>query len=211
MGGTLAGLPVAAVSGEACLPAVRTLLVGEPPRPGGPTSTEIASLCDPFGDLPGAAREIGDHRCALRFTGAAATAAALRQASRAGLLHLGTHARRRGGLPELLLADGPLTPADVEGLALSCRPVVVLSGCATAARARGAGLERSFAAALLRAGASAVVATAWPVEDREMAAFVAALVARWPFADAALAVRCAAQEMRGRGLPSRLWGGLVVH
>jgi tetratricopeptide (TPR) repeat protein len=138
-------------------------------------------VADPLDDLPAARREGAEVAATLaaagvavtRLEGRAATSAAVIAAlsgGRVSLLHYAGHAELTGrdgwesGLP--LAAGGRLTVGDI--LALERAPDhVVLSGCDTArtqdtARAEGLGLAQAFAVA----GASAVVASVRPVDDR---------------------------------------------
>lgn len=126
-------------------------------------------------------------------------------------MHLGVHGARRGGIPELQFADGPLTPVDVESLALRSHPVILLSGCATAQRSGGTGVEQSFASSFLRAGASAVICTRWPVADDEMAEFTQRLVARWPFTDALTAVAAVCADLVSAGHVREICTSIVIY
>ena len=90
-------------------------------------------------------------------------------------------------------------------------PAVLLSGCATALGVREEGMEHSLAHAFLRAGASAVIATRWPVRDDEMALLVRRLVERWPSADLGAAIAAICDELRREGHPPRLWASLAIY
>ncbi len=101
--------------------------------------------------------------------GAGATTQAFRdRAPRAEALHLACHGEFAGDSPmasALLLADGPLRAADLYAISIGA-PLVVLSGCETGrSRVRPGdellGLLRGF----LLAGAEAVVASLWRVDD----------------------------------------------
>lgn len=108
----------------------------------------------------------------------AATPQALR-ASAAGvdLLHLACHAQFRGDNPRfsaLHLHGAALTADEAETLPLAAGPLVVLSACETALAEAGpvdemVGLVRAF----LRAGATQVLASLWPVDDAVTAQFMA--------------------------------------
>ncbi|HEX8683740.1 MAG TPA: CHAT domain-containing tetratricopeptide repeat protein [Ardenticatenaceae bacterium] len=114
---------------------------------------------------------VGDVRVLF---GPQATAAQLLALSREGwlaqvdILHLATHALTDPLVPALshvLLADGALTFYDILGLRLRAR-LVTLSACQAATAAAGPGDEMmSLARAFLHAGAQAVVASLWSVED----------------------------------------------
>lgn len=93
-----------------------------------------------------------------------------------GLLHVAAHAEASplpDALPRLLLEDGPLDVAAMEGHAVNC-PLVVLSSCSSGQgryyRSEG---PISLAHVLLRNGAGAVVQTLWPVDDQATAEVLA--------------------------------------
>jgi CHAT domain-containing protein len=125
------------------------------------------------------------------------------EAAGADLLHLACHAQFRGDSPSfsaLQLHDGALTAEQVETLSLQAR-VVVLSACETAGRESGhalggdewVGLVRAF----LLAGASCVVASHWPVDDRVTASFMSVFYRLLAAGDApAAALRGAQLELR---------------
>ena len=88
--------------------------------------------------------------------------------AKAGLIHLAAHGFLRADNPfysHLLLADGPLFVHDLRGLRLS-GATVVLTACSSGRGASPAGDEWiGLARGFLLAGASAVVASLWPIED----------------------------------------------
>lgn len=108
----------------------------------------------------------------------AATPQALRRAA-AGvdLLHLACHAQFRGDnarFSALHLHGAALTADEAETLPLDGGPLVVLSACETGLAEAGpvdemVGLVRAF----LRAGATGVLASLWPVDDAVTARFMA--------------------------------------
>ncbi len=216
--GLLAGAPLLAVAlsllpDEAVPPAMRELagLRQAPAVPSSPPCSTVVSLADAAGDLPWASREVGRGEAALWLRGKEVTRRRLALTDPVGLLHIGLHARREYGMPQLLFADGPMGPVEIASHRFEGAPVVVLAGCATAAASGAAGVERSLADAFLRAGASAVVATHWPVEDREIHDFVRSLVQAWPFDDPAVRVRDCCLALRSRGAPARCWAAPVVY
>ncbi len=86
-----------------------------------------------------------------------------------GLLHIATHAHAPDlpdALPYLVLNDGPFTTADLQAAQVQ-RQLVVLSTCSGGDGPVyiGSGVI-SMGNAILDAGASAVVHTLWPVDDR---------------------------------------------
>ncbi len=183
-------------------------------RPGrripSPPLPAIASLADAQGDLPWACREVGRDEAAIWLRGEDARKGRLRLDRPVGLLHLGLHARREHGIPQLLFADGPMSPLEVARHRLPGHPVVLLAGCATAVACSNGGTGRSLADAFLRAGAAGVVATRWRVEDREIHPFVRALVDTWPFDDLARTVHGICLRLKRQGEPARVWAAPVV-
>jgi hypothetical protein len=175
------------------------------------SSPTIASLADAWRDLPRAHDEVTKDEAKLFLRGNAVTAAALASVGETGLLHVGVHAQREYGLPQLLLADGALGPLEIGAMSFPGGPVVLLSGCGTSASATRSGVERSLADAFLRAGARAVIATRWAVEDREMYDAVRAIIGRWPFASPSRVVADVSHELRVAGAPARVWGALAVY
>jgi hypothetical protein len=172
---------------------------------------EIVSMADALGDLPCAASELRQAEARRWLRGKEVTRASLRLCEPCGLLHLGLHARREQGVPQLLFADGPMGPVEIARLRLEGAPVVLLAGCATGVADTAEGVERSLADAFLRAGASAVIATRWPVEDAEIQGFVRALVRAWPFDEPAVAVTRACLDLARTGAPARCWAAPVVY
>ncbi|HEU4588156.1 MAG TPA: CHAT domain-containing protein [Gemmatimonadales bacterium] len=135
------------------------------------------------------------------------------------VVHLATHARvdeRALGRSAIALAagegeDGFVTAAELAGLRLRA-DLVVLSGCTTAlgVSVGGEGI-RGLTAPLLQAGAGAVLATLWPVGDKEAAAFArefyAALGRGLRLANALRAAQLAAIQ---RNVPARAWASFVL-
>jgi len=146
----------------------RALLVGygEHAGPGLPALPEVRR------ELALVAEEYAGH---TRLEGAAATAAAvLRALPSADIIHFAGHAVADEVWPSesrLLVAPdagrtGELRAEDIAGVRLKPGSVVVLSACSTARGRvyRGEG-AMTLARPFLAAGASAVVATLWPVRD----------------------------------------------
>ncbi|MGH7565553.1 MAG: CHAT domain-containing protein, partial [Gemmatimonadota bacterium] len=94
----------------------------------------------------------------------------------AAVVHLAAHAQYRHDNPllsSLEMADGRLTLYDLLDLDLG-GALVVLSGCRTGWTAGGSGMELlGLSGGFHRAGATALVASLWPVEDEETARFMA--------------------------------------
>ncbi|MFI5897500.1 CHAT domain-containing protein [Actinoplanes sp. NPDC051513] len=131
-------------------------------------------LADSTGDLPNAldeVRAIAALTDADVFTGEAATRAALlRNTAGHGLVHVACHAAVNWFQPHhsvVELADGYAYAAELAGLDLAAARLVVLSACQSAVTEPdpAAGEYTGLAAALLRAGAPAVIATLWNVND----------------------------------------------
>jgi hypothetical protein len=195
------------------LPALRELVGPRraPPERAPGASSAIVSLADAQGDLPWAGREVEQGEAALWLRGKAVTRGRLRLPAPVGLLHLGLHAWREQGVPQLLFADGPMGPAEIAANPLPGAPLVLLAGCATGVSRTAAGVERSLADAFLRAGASAVIGTLWPVEDHEILPFVRAIVEAWPFSDVAEMVTSICVGLKRQGLSARCWAAPVVY
>jgi CHAT domain-containing protein/tetratricopeptide (TPR) repeat protein len=106
--------------------------------------------------------------------GEQATRRKLRELDAAGelrrfdVLHFATHAMLDGAAPHqsrVLLVDDPLTVTDILDLTLDAR-LVTLSACQTALGKNGSGDERiGLTRAFFYAGARALLATLWHVED----------------------------------------------
>jgi CHAT domain-containing protein/tetratricopeptide (TPR) repeat protein len=150
----------------------RLLAIGDP---------EVTSPREaPFPRLPGASGEVEEiarlFAAHLTLTGREVTRGrfleALRQAS---IVHVASHffVDRDPGSSRILLAAAPgeppesLSAEDIARLSLPRLRLAVLSGCATDSEAEPS-LEGTFAAAgaFLTAGATATVASLWPVDDR---------------------------------------------
>ena len=107
---------------------------------------------------------------ALQLTGAAASVErVLEAASGASVVHLAAHGRFRADnalFSSIELADGPMTGYDVRRLELAPE-LVVLSNCESArSRAYPGGEMVGVSSELLRLGASCVIASVAPVDDR---------------------------------------------
>lgn len=202
--GSLAGMPVEHLVAPG-RPVLRVHSSALPER--ARTERSVVSFADAMGDLPGAREEVTAQLADQRYVRHAATWSALQGLGPVGLLHLGVHAGRVNGVSVLHFADGPVSAAEIASLSLRGGPVVILGGCGTAPKA---GTERALGQAFREAGASAVIATHWPMRDGELVDFVRRLLDRWPFEDAARAVASVVQELREEGRPKRLWGAPTV-
>ncbi|HKE16750.1 MAG TPA: CHAT domain-containing protein [Kofleriaceae bacterium] len=198
----------------------------------------VLSMADPRGDLPATretARWLRERlpptiETATHVGRDASLAALACDLPRADIAVMGCHGRFLPDRPlasHLELSDGPwAVEAIMSGDALERAPVVVLSACEVGARAPTVDeIEASgLPGALVSAGAAAVVASLWPVEDVSMSylveRFVDALshpgyrpaaalfravhlLQRWPLADAI--ARCAAlmRQMEENGSVER--------
>ncbi len=97
-------------------------------------------------------------------------------AGRCSLLHLAAHAVFRGDNPlfsHLQLADGPLSGVDVYDLDLARTCLVTLSACETALGQPRAGDLVGLARAFFHAGAPALLASLWRVDDLSTARLMA--------------------------------------
>jgi CHAT domain-containing protein/tetratricopeptide (TPR) repeat protein len=164
------------------------LLVGNP-RLG----AELRRWYPSLNDLPFASREIAEVDSILGgctvLTGAAATkSAVLAELPRADHVHIATHAISSASATfgaALVLAPDPqdttggiiesslLTENEIRRLDLSRTMLVVVAACESAGRKRfDDSSELGIAGAFLDAGARAVVASLWPVEDRSACHFM---------------------------------------
>lgn len=142
----------------------------------------------PFNDfgrlpaLPAAEAEVGRLRRTLGrrgelLTGVDAKPESVLQVLRAGpaVAHFATHTvidERPGGGAALLLHDGILDAGTLAGADLDVQ-LAVLAACSTRSNPDGSGrLLGSLTGAWLMAGAEAVVATLWDVDDKTTAAFM---------------------------------------
>jgi CHAT domain-containing protein len=149
-----------------------------------PAAWRVLALGVAGPELPQVAQELaavaavhGD-RAVLRLDAEATQATLAAEAPAADLIHLACHGRFRADNPALSclqLADGPLTLNDVRALRLRAR-LVLLSACETG-QSRVApgdellGLVRAFTIA----GAGAVLASLWAVDDGATAVLLADL------------------------------------
>jgi tetratricopeptide (TPR) repeat protein len=135
------------------------------------------------------------------------------------VIHFATHAMvddRSVARTSLALApgegeDGFLSPSEVAALRLRA-DLIVLSACRTAAgvMVSGEGVQ-GLSSALLEAGARAILATQWQVEDREVGQliedFYRQLAAGAPADEALRQAKLAARE---RGVSPANWGAFVL-
>ena len=204
-------------------PAGSVLVVADPAVPNGTPDGRVMLTA-----LPGARREARSIARMLgadrqhAFEGAAASERAVKSTALTSysIVHFAAHARADSAFPErsaVFLApgddheDGWLQPDEIAALDLRGR-LVVLSACDSAdgSLVSGEG-PLSLARAFFAGGASAVVATRWPLEDDD-AAFV---MERWYRAlqtgqSAASALRQARREVREAGRPPEAWAGVVL-
>ena len=167
-------------------------------------------LGDPREDLPNARTEaiaVADQVGATPYLGRAATSGALETARDAGLLHVAAHSMIEAEEPVLLLADRAVSRADI--LAKDGAPaVVVLASCGGAVARDDAGWG-SLAAAYITAGADAVVASSWSVEDDGTRRFVEKLY-QYPVREQPARALAAAQASSRETLPARTWAAFTV-
>ncbi|HZO72418.1 MAG TPA: CHAT domain-containing protein [Ktedonobacteraceae bacterium] len=112
--------------------------------------------------------EMMQGRCSLEEE--ATIARLIEQAQGSSIIHLATHGQCRLDAPNfsyVRLADGPLNAIDAFSLNLEDCELVTLSGCETGLALSGGGDEQlGLGRAFLAAGASSLVMSLWPVEDR---------------------------------------------
>ncbi len=214
--GPLGRVPLAALRrGEALAvastPLARVLglrALRAPSRPGGGSVV----IGDPRGDLPAAAEEarwVAGRVGASARLGPEAGRGAFAASRDADLLHVAAHAAEGPEGAALRLADGDLGAPEIAALTPAAR-VVVLASCASAASRDGTGWG-SLAAAFLVAGAEAVVATQWSVDDGDAANVVKSLYEYGPGlrGDPARAL-AAAQARLAAGVAPRAWAAFTV-
>jgi tetratricopeptide (TPR) repeat protein len=148
------------------------------------------------------------HPCLLLETGATEAAVAQRSQT-ASVIHLATHAAFRADNPFfswIQLADARPTVADFYRARLARQPLVTLSACET-----GLGGPIGLGRALMAAGAQAVVASLWKIDDAAtsdlMECFYRELLAG---KSPAAALRAAQLHVRERLPHPGYWGGFVV-
>jgi tetratricopeptide (TPR) repeat protein len=199
------------------------LVVGDPLQAASLATSE--SGVSPLPRLPGARAEVAHVTTALRpahtLVGGRASEKRFKAQAldRYSVVHFATHAvvdRRHPDRTAVILSpeapeNGRLTIEEISGLPLR-GALVVLSSCSGADGdlLQGEGLL-GLTHAFLRAGATAVVASLWPVQDDEARvvarALYRALGAGQP-ADTAL--QDAQRHAREQGLPPAAWAGYVV-
>lgn len=157
-------------------------------RPGD-WSDEQVFVGDASSDLPQAAEEVRRLGGPAARIGAAADRAAVLGARRAALLHAAVHGRVTSSGGALVLADGPLTAAEILAAGVAPR-TVLLTGCATSA-SPDAEAWAGFPSAFLAAGSRQVVATARGVPDAGAAELMRAYYATPATAPAALRLAAA--------------------
>jgi CHAT domain-containing protein len=204
-------------------------LAGRPA--GAPDRAALLAVADPpddaaLGALPGARAEAevarasvgGDRR--VLVAGAASEAEVKAALGRGvAVLHFATHAVVDDAVPlrsALVLApgggeDGRLRAEEIYRLPLDAE-LVVLSGCSTGhGEVRAGEGPMSLARAFLRAGAGAVVATQWDVEDRGASAVIGGFYRRLAGgAPVAEALAASQRELIRAGAPPRAWAPFVV-
>ncbi len=156
------------------------------------------------------------------YQGSAASERVLKDAASGAyrVVHLAAHARADGSFPErsaVFLAagggdeDGWLQPREIAALNLS-GSVVVLSACESAdgALLSGEG-PLSLARAFFAAGASAVVATRWPLRDDDVAFFMERFYRELATGTSVSgALRRARRDAMTSGRPAALWAGVAL-
>ena len=222
--GPIARAPIAALRDERGLvvarrPLQRVLGLLADERPVGPILPPrvVGFAGDPSRPLaPAAEREALEVASRLGVR-AAVGPAALRGALLGGspvLLHFAGHASLVDGVPQISLADGPVT-ADVVGEQAEVPRLVVLASCESAVAVDEGGWG-SLAAAFLDAGSERVVASDRTVEDNEAQALMLGFYASGGVADPARALG-ARQAERAAALPpdaappaSTTWAAFTV-
>jgi CHAT domain-containing protein len=161
-------------------------VVGNPDRS---TAAEDRTPPLPYADAEAnAVAALYDHSI-LQSRSGATRRSVLKALSTTNAVHFAGHAIEDAARPELsrlLLTPGEgdtlgaLFAGDIDNLRLQNLDLVVLAACGTAAGrvTRGTGAI-SLARAFLYAGAHSVVATLWPIDDRESASLFVAFHRQW--------------------------------
>jgi len=157
---------------------------------------------------------------ASSLIGPGATVAAFRQiVPEAGVIHVASHARFSPADPlnsGLKLSDGWLTAREISTLRLA-GPTVILSGCDTGRSSVGGGDEAwGLVRAFLVAGASTLIISLWPANDRIAYETMALFHADWYAqqgggrSGSAASLRRAQIDLHGRGLHPAAWANFVL-
>ena len=162
---------------------------------------------DASGDLPAAAEEVRRLGGSRARVGAAADRATVLGARDAALLHAAVHGRVTSSGGALVLADGPLTAAEILAAGVAPR-TVLLSGCATSA-GPDAEAWAGFPSAFLAAGSRHVVATTRAVPDAGAAELMRAYAATPASAPAALRL-AAAQRAVATSVAVETWAAFAA-
>lgn len=174
--------------------------------------------------LPGVATELNDvqqlYPSATVLAGASATPRAVMAAAlHSAIVHIASHAVINAAFPSqshLVLApgsdgNGALRPADIAVADFQEHPLVFLSACATATGEvyRGEGVM-SLARPFLAAGASAVIATMWPIGDADTAHITASIYHALQHHSPAQAVAESQRNAIANGVRIDQWASFVV-
>jgi CHAT domain-containing protein/tetratricopeptide (TPR) repeat protein len=145
-----------------------------------------------------------------------AKTALIDQLTRATVFHFAGHAVVNSSFPLIshLVLSGTqepwVTAREIAGSRMTHLQLVVLSACETESGASfGGDGPASLARSFLVSGASQVVATLWPIEDRTTSTFVKAFYTRWlQHGDASAALRAA--MLAGTGTRPQDWAAWVA-
>ncbi|MEL6349902.1 MAG: CHAT domain-containing protein [Myxococcota bacterium] len=202
------------------LPAFRVLVgqrmkrIYEPLRE--PLDT-VASLADPHPTfpplaLPGADAEVRPEQAVVHLRGLEVTRDALKTLPPVGLVVLGVHTQMNARGRHLLLADGPMYPEEIAADNwVQGSPVYILSACSGALYRVSEGTPQTLPDAFLRAGAAAVVAYQWPIEDRATRRATELLLQGWPHSEPEWWISNAVDKLIKNGEPAHIWGGISLY
>jgi tetratricopeptide (TPR) repeat protein len=194
--------PVAHVPG---LAALAILVSGRRAPSGSPVV-----MGDARGDLPGARREVQDVAAMLGvspLTGGHATAAGLRAAARAPLLHLSVHSGVGPRGARLELADGAVGVGDIVERRIA--PALVLLPTCTSA-GRGPDLWGSIGGAFLAAGSHTVIASLWSIDDDRSSELIGRFYREGGRVDPIGALARAQRALAAAGRPASTWAPFVA-
>jgi tetratricopeptide (TPR) repeat protein len=179
------------------------------------------------GPLPNALEEVETLQClfgdqADSLVNEQATVSKIREMNESGelgtfdVIHLATHAHfddRSGFLSGISLYDDDLTISDIFRLSLTAR-LVTLSACQGARGEIRPGDELiGLPRALLSAGANALLASLWRIEDEPAKEIMTAFYERWVAAheqSAAVTLNAIQRAMIGKAYPPYYWASFIA-
>lgn len=166
---------------------------------------------DPTNDLPDARREaieVGEALEVAPYLGAAATRAVVLGAANASVLHIAAHTGASANGPAIHLAGAAIDATAILAQPIA-PPLVVVLGCGSA-RIEDRDELGPLASAFIAAGADAVVASRWTVDDAIARRFARAFYAAGGARDPIAALAAAQRRLQSEGVPAGQWATFVV-